>query len=91
MAAMQTAPVNGTIMADSLWLHGMNFPATFLRMNRDYYGADVKRLMAAPSPVQNKSAQDDNLINVGLWSVRRDLPLDFYSHSIVPGGFDVMS
>jgi serine protease inhibitor len=48
--ASQAMPPNGTVIADSLWLNNMNFPETFLKVNRDYYGADVKRFMATPSP-----------------------------------------
>jgi len=38
--AMQTTPPNGTVIADSIWLNGMNFPRAFLKVNGDYYGAD---------------------------------------------------
>ena len=48
--ALQISPPNGTIIADSLWLNHMVFPPSFLKVNRDYYDADVKRLAASPSP-----------------------------------------
>jgi serine protease inhibitor len=48
--AMQTAPPNGTIIADSLWLNRMNFSESFIKLSRDYYGVDVKGLPATPTP-----------------------------------------
>jgi serpin B len=44
------APPNGTLIADSIWLRGIAFPSSFLNVNQQYYGADVKRLLATPSP-----------------------------------------
>lgn len=52
---MQTAPPNGTMIADSLWLNGIMFPEAFLKVNREYYGADVKRLLATPTPTEQIS------------------------------------
>ena len=46
---MRTTPPNGTIIADSLWLNRISFPKTFLKVNREYYGLDVKPLLATSS------------------------------------------
>jgi serine protease inhibitor len=47
--ALQAAPPNGTIIADSLWLR-TNLPESFLKISQDDYGVDIKRLLAAPTP-----------------------------------------
>jgi len=46
---MRTTPPNGTIIADPLWLNRISFPKTFLKVNREYYGLDVKPLLATSS------------------------------------------
>jgi serine protease inhibitor len=57
----RTAPPNGTLIADSIWLNRVAFTESFLSVNNQYYGADVKRLWAAPSP----SAQ------ISQWATKR--------------------
>ena len=45
----QAAPPNGTVVADSIWLR-IPFPTSFLKINQNYYHADVKRMLATPAP-----------------------------------------
>lgn len=44
----QAAPPNGTVVADSIWLR-IPFPTSFLKINQNYYHADVKRMLATPA------------------------------------------
>lgn len=49
--AYQTAPPNGTVIADSFWsTHGLIFPAVFLDTAHRYYGMDIRNFLTAPSP-----------------------------------------
>jgi serine protease inhibitor len=50
LKTFRTAPPNGTLIADSIGLNGMAFPDSFLNVNKQYYGADVKPLLATSSP-----------------------------------------
>jgi serine protease inhibitor len=54
-ARFKAAPPNGTVIADSLWLSHMTFPDSFLQVSKQYYGVDVKRLLAKPSPSEQIS------------------------------------
>jgi serpin B len=54
-ARFKAAPPNGTVIADSLWLNHMAFPDSFLQVSKQYYGVDVKRLLATPSPSEQIS------------------------------------
>lgn len=50
MAYHAIRSANGMIIADSFWLSHMSFPQSFMKVNEEYYGADVKRLLAGSSP-----------------------------------------
>jgi serine protease inhibitor len=59
--ALRSTPPEGTVIADSLWLNRISFPESFMKVNREYYGVDVKRLLTAPS----SSAQ------INQWAIQR--------------------